>query len=272
MKKLSIGFLVAMFLMSCTLKEKTSPPANYAPETPRLSSDIMTPEALWSFGRLGETAVSPDGSLIAYTVTWFNIEEDRSYRDIYRIDSDGQSAIRLTDTPEREFNIQWRPDGKKIGYLSSKSGSVQMWEMNADGSGQRQISNVSEGISGFSYSPDQKNICYYTSVKLDPDIHDLYPDLPKSNARLENDLMYRHWDSWHDYTYNHIFIAGYTDGKISEGKDIMPEERFDAPMKPFGGMEEIAWSPDGKNLAYTCKKLTGKAYAVSTRILTSTSV
>jgi dipeptidyl aminopeptidase/acylaminoacyl peptidase len=135
--------------------------------------------------------------------------------------------------------------------------------MNPDGSGKKQITTVEGGISGFGYSPDQSKLYYFKSVKLDDDIHDLFPDLPKANARLETDIMYRHWDSWHDYTYNHIFLADYSE-KITSGKDILEGEKFDAPTKPFGGTEQFSWSADSKILAYTCKKKTGKEYALST--------
>ncbi|WP_303917852.1 S9 family peptidase [Draconibacterium sediminis] len=264
MKKIALFILIVMTIVSCTQKESGQVAKNYVPETPKLSSDVMTPEVLWSFGRLGGAQVSPDGSTVLYTVTYYNIEENKSYRDIYTIPVAGGEAKNLTNTASNEYNVVWRPDGKKIGYLSSASGSVQLWEMNPDGSDRQKVSEIEGGIFGFQYAPDMSKIYYLQTVKLDNDIHDLFPDLPKANARLETDIMYRHWDTWHDYTYNHIFIADYSDGKVGEGKDIMSGERFDSPMKPFGGTEQIVWSPDSKTLAYVCKKKVGKEYAIST--------
>ncbi|MEZ5105949.1 MAG: S9 family peptidase [Draconibacterium sp.] len=264
MKKLIwIAFAILLFF-GCTKKEPAKTTENYVPETPQLSSDIMTPEVLWSFGRIGEAAVSPDNETVIYTVTYYKLDENKGYRDIYSVPVNGGEPKNLTNSGVNESNIAWRPDGKRIGYLSSASGSMQLWEMNPDGSKVEQVSDVPEGISGFAYSPDGAKIYYLKSVKLDEDVHDLFPDLPKTDARIETDIMYRHWDTWHDYTYNHIFIADYSIGKIKQGKDILEGEKFDSPMKPFGGTEQIAWSPDGKTLAYTCKKKTGKEYAVST--------
>jgi dipeptidyl aminopeptidase/acylaminoacyl peptidase len=264
MKKIAFISLAVLLIFGCTKKETVSTSNNYLPGTPQLTSDITTPEVLWSFGRLGEPQVSPDGQTVIYTVTYYNIEENKSYRDIYSIPVSGGEPKNLTNSAGNEFNLVWRPDGKKIGFLSSASGSVQLWEMNPDGSKPKQISDITEGISGFDYSPDQSKIFYLKSVKLDESVTDLFPDLPKANARLENDIMYRHWDSWHDYTYNHVFVADYSKDKITGGKDILEGERFDSPNKPFGGNEQIAWSPDGKTLAYICKKKVGKEYAVST--------
>lgn len=265
MKNLFVFFLIVIFFSACMKSEKSAPvKANFTPEIPKLASDIMTPEVLWSFGRVGGTQVSPDGKSVIYGVTYFNIAENKSYRDIYVVPVAGGEAKKLTDTREKEAEEQWRPDGKKIGYISSKSDGAQLWEMNPDGTGNVQVSKVADGISGFKYSPDLKSIAYIKSVKLDKDIHDLYPDLPLANARLETDLMYRHWDSWHDYTYQHVVIAKYNEGGLSGDKDIMEGERFDSPMKPWGGTEQINWSPDGKTIAYTCKKKVGKEYATST--------
>lgn len=264
MKKTAFILLTVFLFVGCVKKETVPTSKNYLPDTPVLSSDIMTPEVLWSFGRIGESQVSPDGQTVSFTLTWLNIEENKSYRDIYSMPVSGGEPKNLTNSVGNEFNIEWRPDGKKIGYLSSASGSVQMWEMNSDGSQPQQISDIADGISGFKYSPDQSKIFFLKSVKLDLSVNDLFPDLPKANARLENDIMYRHWDSWHDYTYNHVFVADYSKDKIIDGKDILEGEKFDSPNKPFGGNEQIAWSPDGKTIAYTCKKKTGKEYAVST--------
>jgi dipeptidyl aminopeptidase/acylaminoacyl peptidase len=263
MKKYLVTILLPA-IFACSTQTESIQQNNYVPETPQLSSDLMTPDVLWSFGRLGSPQVSPVGESVLYTVTYYNIEENKPYRDVYSVPVSGGEAKNLTNSPINEFNAIWRPDGQKIGYLSSASESVQLWEMNPDGSGAKQISEIDGGIAGFKYSPDGSKIFYIKSVKLDDDIHDLFPDLPKANARLENDIMYRHWDQWHDYTYQHIFIVDYNDGKVGEGTDVMEGERFDSPMKPFGGTEQIVWSPDGKKLAYTCKKKTGKAYSLST--------
>lgn len=262
MKLISLSLLLLLF--GCNTGIDTDKNKNYLPDTPRLNSELMTPEVLWSFGRLGSPQVSPDEKSVIYTITYYHIEENKPYRDIYITSVTGGEAKNLTSSAANEFNAVWRPDGKKIGYLSSASGSVQLWEMNPDGTGNSQVTSIEGGISGFDYSPDLSKIYYIKSIKLDQDIHDLYPDLPKANARLENDIMYRHWDEWHDYSYNHIFIASYSNGKVGDGMDIMKGERYDSPMKPFGGNEQISWSPNGKLLAYTKKTKTGKEYSLST--------
>lgn len=228
-----------------------------------LSSDRVTPEVLWAFGRLSDPQVSPDGQAILYGVTYYNIEENKGNRELYTINVDGSGEKRITTSAKSEFNAVWRPDGKKIGFLSSESGSVQLWEINPDGTGKQQITNIEEGISGFKYSPDQTKIIYAKELEIKNKFEKLYEGLPKASGRLNDDLMYRHWDSWVD-TYSHIFVADYDGAKVWNDKDILEGEPYDSPQKPFGGMEEVAWSSDSKMIAYTCKKLTGKEYSLST--------
>jgi dipeptidyl aminopeptidase/acylaminoacyl peptidase len=259
-------YLAALTLALGACEEKTdTPDGSFNNRDLVLQSDIMTPEVLWSFGRLSEVALSPDGSTVVYGVTYTNISENKSYTDLYTVPAKGGEVKQITNTKFNEAQPGWRPDGQKITFLSSESGSMQLWEMNIDGSARKQITDVEGGISAYLYSPDMKQLAYIKAVKLDQTVNDLYPDLPLAYARIEDDLMYRHWDSWHDYTYNHLFIAPYSEGSlITSGKDIMEGERFDSPMKPFGGMEQIAWSPDSKSIVYTCKKLVGRDYAFST--------
>jgi len=264
MMKSLILLILTTILFSCSTPKTNQEMTNESkPEVQKLTSDIMTPEVLWSFGRIGEPAVSPDGTSVLYAVTTYNIEENKSYRDLYTVPVDGGNPIRITSTPEKESSAIWRPDGKKIGFLSSKSGDMQLWEMNIDGSAAVQISDIKGGITGFKYSPDLNKILYTADVKSKNDIHDLFPDLPKANARLETDLMYKHWDEWVE-TVPHPFVAYYKDGRISNPIDLLEGEPYESPMKPFGGMEQLAWSPDGKTIAYTCRKKIGKEYALST--------
>jgi len=224
---------------------------------------LMTPEILWSLGRIGEVSVSPDNSTVLFSVRYYDIQKNKGQSDIYIIPTSGGDYKRLTNSPDAKYSIQWRPDGKKIGFVCTKSGTTQVWEMNPDGTDWKQISSIEGGINDFKYSPDMKKILFTKDIKIDKDIHDIYPDLQKTNARIYNDLMYRHWDTWADGTNSHLFVANYSDN-IKDAADIMQGEPYETPMKPFGGMEQINWSPDSKQIAYTCKKMTGKQYAIST--------
>jgi dipeptidyl aminopeptidase/acylaminoacyl peptidase len=264
MKKSVYLLAIGAIFFSCSNPKTTIEMTNnYHPEVPKLTSDVMTPEVLWSFERISDPIVSPDRTTVLYSVTNYNVEENKSYRDLYTVPVSGGDPVRLTDTAEKESLAGWRPDGKKIGYLSSKSGEMQLWEMNTDGSESVQITEVKGGITGFKYSPDGSKILYTSDVKMKKDIHDMFPDLPKANAHLETDLMYKHWDEWAQ-TVPHPFIADYKNGKIENGVDLLDGELYESPMKPFGGVEQLDWSPDGKTVAYTCRKKTGREYAIST--------
>ena len=228
-----------------------------------MDGNLMTPEALWSFGRVSDPQVSPDGKTVIYGVSYYSIDQNKGNRDLYSIGLNAESSRRLTKTEKSEFNAIWRPDGKKIGFLTSESGSVQLWEMNPDGSGRERVSDIEGGITGFKYSPDQTMVLYTKEVELENKFKNLYEGLPLASGRLMDDLMYRHWDHWVD-TYSHVFYCEYEDGKLISHKDIMEGEPWSAPLSPFGGVEQIQWSSDGKIIAYTCKKLVGKDATIST--------
>ncbi len=260
-----VSFVCLFFLLffnSCNQFQRDS---SYDAGDLELSDDRITAEALWSFGRLGNVGVSPDNLSVIYTISYPNVDENRFYSDIYKVSVTGGDMLRLTTTDVNESLVSWRPDGKKINFLSNESGTVQLWEINPDGSARKKVTDIEGGISGYLWSPDLSYLAFIKEVKLDDSPFDKYPDLPDVVARIEEDLMYRHWDSWHNYHYKHIFITPYKQGQIiKSGKDIMEGERFDSPMKPFGGTEQISWLPNGSGLAYSCKKLSGRDYAFST--------
>jgi len=264
MKQLFSIVLIALILGACG-KPKAPEKPTFTNRDLKVESDRMTPEVLWSFGRVGNVSVSPDGQTVLFTVSYTKIEENKSYADIYTMPVAGGEFTQITKTVGNEFSVSWRPDGAKIAYLSAASGDVQLWEMNANGSQNVQVTNINGGIDGYKYSPTMDKLIFTQRVKLDDTVQDLYPDLKYADARIEDDLMYRHWDHWSDFKYSHVFYIGYANGAtVGAEKDIMEGERFDSPLSPFGGMEEINWTPDGKSIAYTSKKLTGKAAAFST--------
>ncbi|TYZ09656.1 S9 family peptidase [Hymenobacter lutimineralis] len=236
------------------------------PLTSVAQSTLYTPELLWKLGRLGEMQVSPDNKTVAYTVTRYSLADNKGNTDIWVVPVVGGAARQLTATPTSESTLNWRPDGK-LTFLSSESGTDQLYVMNADGSGKRLLSQFgNEGVSNLKYAPTGKFILYTQDVKTGQTVQELFPDLPKADAKLIDDLNYRHWNVWDDQKASHVFFQPVgDDGKpTGYGKDVMAGEKFDSPLQPLGGAEQLTFSPDGYRLAYTSRKLTGKAEAEST--------
>ena len=228
-----------------------------------IGNGTMTPEVLYSFGRVGSMEMSPDKSQILYQVTYVSIPQNKTNSELFIMKSDGSEKKQLTITSTQENSPQWIADGKKIAFLSNETGSSQIWTINPDGGGMKQISNIEGGIDGFKYSPDGKKVLFIKSVKSVETAADKYPDLPKASGRIVDDLMYKHWDTWVE-SIPHPFVADLSGNKLSNIKDLLEGEPYEAPMLPSGGMEQLAWSPDSKTVAYTSRKKTGKEYAVST--------
>lgn len=222
-----------------------------------------TTEAMMAFGRVGNPVVSPDGSKILFSVSYVSVEENRSNADLYVMNPDGTDVNRLTATPESESNAVWIDGGNKIAFTAGVDGVTQLCVMNADGSGRKAVSNVEGGIGGFLFSPDEKKVVMIGNVKYSRTAKDIYPDLPKATGRVVDDLMYKHWDEWVT-EIPHPFLGTFDGTTVADVKDIMADEPFEAPMKPFGGVESFAWSPDSESLIYVSRKKTGMEYAIST--------
>lgn len=229
----------------------------------KIPEGIMTPEVLYSFGRISDIQISPDKSRILYGITYVGIEQNKTNREIFTMNMDGSDNKQITKTPYSENNAIWVKNGSKIAYLSTESGTSQIWEMNADGTGKTQISDTDGGIDGFSYSPDETKVLYFKNIKFGEKTTDKYPDLNKASGKIVDDLMYKHWDSWIE-EIPHSFIADFDGSKLSNDMDILGNEPYECPMLPYGDIEQLAWSPDSKSVAYTCRKKTGMDYALST--------
>jgi dipeptidyl aminopeptidase/acylaminoacyl peptidase len=250
---------------SCT--QESGKTADSAPLIGRpeviVTNGVMTPETLYSLARVNDVRLSPDGSKALYGVTFVSIEQNKSNRELFVVDADGSNKRQLTQTSASEQNAVWVNGGNEIAFLSSESGSSQIWLMQADGSNRRQVSHYDGAINGFVFSPDEKKVLFISDVKYGKRTADRYPDLPKASGRIIDDLMYKHWDEWVE-TIPHPFIASFDGTTTGEAIDMMQGEPYECPMKPFSGTEDLAWSPDGKLIAYACRKKTGIDYALST--------
>lgn len=228
-----------------------------------VAQETLTPENLWKLKRVSGESISPDGAKMFYNVRSYELEADKGSTTVYMMNVDGSDRKRIVR--ESIFDVQWRPDGKKIGYLSSQSGSVQLWEMNPDGSEDRQVTDFAFDISNWHYAPDMKHISFTMEVQVEQTLAQKHSDLPLATGKSYDNLMFRHWTQWHDHAYSHVCIADYTDGAAGKTHiDIMEGEAFDAPLPPFGGGEQIAWATDGKSLVYVSKKKPGTEWATST--------
>ena len=222
-----------------------------------------TPETLWAMGRIGSYEASPDLTRIVYTVAYYSVKENKGHTVIRIMNSDGTNDSLLTNSAFNESSPKWIKNGSKIAFLSDASGSNQIWEMNADGTEHKQLSFFEKDIDSFKFSPDEKQILFIAQAKYIYKPENLYKDLDKTTGLMANDLMYKHWDKWLK-TVPHPFYATFDGNAMLEAKDILEGTRFESPLLPFGGIEQLCWSNDSKQIAYTCKKKAGKEYTLST--------
>ena len=258
--KLAKSFIVSIaFMCSFTIATKAYANNNNLP------TDRLTPELLWSMGRIGGTVLSPDKTNILYTVTTYNISENRGYSAIYILNSETKETKKLTvNTSKSESDANFIENGRKIVFLcADDNGTSQLWMMNTDGSNRKCISSEKTDVNGYLFSPDEKNVVLIHDVPTETSIIKNDDDLPKATGMVINELMYKHWDRY-VRSVPHPFIANFDGSQVTNARDILDGQPYESPMCPFGGIEEFAWSPDSKSLAYVMRKKTGRDYAIST--------
>lgn len=228
-----------------------------------VTDGILTPEILYSMARISDAQISPDGKKVLYGTTFISIEQNKGNRELFTVDIDGSNKKQITTTSRSEQNAVWINNGSQIAFLYPVDGKSQICVMNADGSNRKTVSNYPGGINSFIISPDETHVLFVSDIKFGKRTSDVYPDLPLATGRIVDDLLYKHWDEWVE-SVPHPFIASFNASQVGEATDILEGEVFECPMKPHNGIEDLCWSPDGKSIAYACRKKTGMAYAVST--------
>ena len=261
--------LAAMAACKQAPQESGEDTAYIGPSDITVTDGHMTPEVLLSLGRLSDPQLSPDGKWILYGVSYTDIAANRSCRNLFVqevLPGGAGDKIQLTQDGKSISNARWSPDGSAVYFLQGG----QLWKAPFDGGslGAREcLSEVEAGIDEFALSPDGSQLLYVSQVHSAVEVpSDTDPALDKAQAYATEDLMYRHWDHWVE-TINHSFIAPLSEKVTAESStDLLGpgEEFYELPNGPFGGIEQLAWSPDSRYIAYSCKKKVGTAYAFST--------
>lgn len=269
--------VLALFSASC----KNNVPAESAPAASNASEEKapitkpqitikggrLTPEGLWAMGRIGSVKSDIETGLLAYTVSYYSVEENRSTTWI-------RVCNPFTENGEMEVVDEfvgsepaWFGNSGCLAYL--KGGKLYLRRDKEDVEVQG-----AEDIEGFLLSPMRDRVVLIKEVKTVPSTADKYSDLPLASGRIVTDLMYKHWDEWTEsapqpFVYP-LTIKYVGEGEriesaeVGKGVNILEGTAFECPMKPFGGIEQLAWNPNNEEIAYTCRKKTGLDYAVST--------
>ena len=226
-----------------------------------IKSDLMTPEVLWAMGRIGSVCPSNDGSKIVYNVTYYSVPQDKSRSVLYLMDVKTCKATQLTNDTNSENGAVFFDSDRQLLFLCGG----KLCAMNIDGTNRRELTTTKadEDIDEFLLSPDGSKIVLIRQVESTSSIQKNPDDLPKTTGMVINDMMYKHWDHFVK-TVPHPFVADFSANGVGQEQDVLEGEPYECPMLPFGGVEELSWSPDSKQLAYTCRKKVGKAYSMST--------
>ncbi len=285
----------------------------------------LTPERLWDLARIGDAAVSPDGTTLAYLVTRFDLEANEGTTSLMLqpLDDEAVKSEKISAAFETPLaapqaktllkdvkglgSLGWlnHASGAKLVYVApakmqadndtdagkKKKGpdqakaddgkdeeeedeeKPQAWMIDPQGGDAKLLTSVKEGVGNLITSPTGDAIAFTVDVKMDAKVDEIYPDLPKADARIIDSLMYRHWNAWHDYAYSHVHVVKIDQqGEPSEPVDLMASLKADCPLPPFGGSEQFTFSPDGQQIALTLKLVNNPAESTDSGVyLVSTS-
>ena len=261
MKKTIIALASLALICACN-KQAPEESTSKVIEKPAIEvkNGQFTPDVMWALGKMGEFAVSPDGSKLAYTLTYYDMQENKGNAEIYVMPTAGGDATRLTTSATSEFNLVWKDDNTLYFCRENEIRSIDV-----NSKVENAVTAFESYIEGFKISPNGNQVIYVydQAVKRANDVEPLFQGLDKTTGRINEDLMYRHWDQWVD-EYPQIFLSNLI--PVIEQKNAIPivDSTFECPMRPWGGVEQFNFSPDGKQIVYTCRKKTGKDYAMST--------
>jgi dipeptidyl aminopeptidase/acylaminoacyl peptidase len=216
--------------------------------------------------RISDPQVSPSGKTIVFVLQTTDLEANKGRKDIWSIGTDGKGLTQLTNDPANDFNPRWTPDGKNILFLSSRSGSDQVWQIAAAGGEPQQITKQPLDAGNLVVAPDGKHIAFTMDVFIECEEVDCTKNKLKEKEEskfsgiIYDKLFIRHWDTWKDGRRSHIFVMPLAGGKLI---DVMQGMDADSPSKPFGGPEEITFTPDSKGIVFTAR-IAGNSEAWST--------
>jgi dipeptidyl aminopeptidase/acylaminoacyl peptidase len=216
--------------------------------------------------RLSDPRVSPDGAQVVFTVRETDLAANRGRTDVWLASVDGSRVRRLTGHEANDWNARWGASGW-LYFLSTRSGSSQVWKLDTTGGEAVPVTSLPLSVDAFEYVPQTRSLLLVMEVYPGAGIQgtverDAAAAARQATGKTYDELMFRHWDSWEDGKRKHLFLLA--DAPGAEPVDLMPDLDADAPTMPFGGLEEVAVSPDGGTVVFTAKILPGSEPAWST--------